>query len=185
MCSETEEHSGLSTGRSLIPPDPHLIPTAQYWAWPTGHSEHKRPVYSPPCLSASHSHGTKCEPVPLHRSAGASVGRLSVPWRKTSRQMVPTALLPPPATGYVLSKHAAVCTLQSSDFKPRCSIAPAEEERPKSQTADLHCVFTDLESHLPYAHCQENSGIWRQRQRLLPKLLVPRQLDPNVLRWMK
>lgn len=148
-------------------PTPH--PLAQHWAWPMGHSDHKRPVNSPPCLSASHSHGTKCQPVPLHSSAGASVGSLSVPWRKASRQMVPTALLPPSATGYMLFKQAAVCTLWPSDFKPRCSIAQAEEERWKSQTADLCYVFTNLESHLPYAHCHANSGIWKQRQRAPPK----------------
>lgn len=120
---------------------------------------------------------------PLHSSAGASVGHLSMPWRKASRRMVPTALLPPSATGYVLIKQAAVCTQRPSDFKPRCSVARAKKERQQSQTADPCCVFTDLESHLPYAHCHAETREYGNRDKgLLPKLLVPQQLDPNVLR---
>lgn len=164
MCSETEEHSGLSTGRSLIPPDPHLIPTAQYWAWPTGHSEHKRPVYSPPCLSASHSHGTKCEPVPLHRSAGASVDCLSVPWRKASRQMVPTALLPPPATGYVLTSRqlCAHCSLQTLN---RDAQLLQQRKKGRSRKLQIFPVSSLIWNHICHMHTARKTQEYGDRDK--------------------
>lgn len=164
MCSETGEHSGLSTGRSLIPPDPHLIPTAQYWAWPTGHSEHKRPVYSPPCLSASRSHGTKCEPVPLHRSAGASVGRLSVPWRKASRQMVPTALLPLPATGCVLTSRQ-LCAHCSPQTLKRDAQLLQQRKKDRSRKLQIFPGSSVIWNHVCHMHTARHTREYGDRDK--------------------